>query len=217
MHYGERMVSKWTARLEAKKIAVAQGRESPRTEAVLRKKTVHLDPDDDRCQSEKEIETRMAIKLVWRQLEKPLEEAWDGRDGHVAEIRRRLGLAESQRNTIRRTLKLCIADADLSEITHRGGVKRKLSDHDERVVADLLVSGFGQQQARQQINMVRAKRGENLVGKDCILAIIDHGGAVVPSLNKCTGRRYEPAAAPKMHSHAMSAHAERMAKYEGDF
>ena len=39
------------------------------------------------------------------------------------------------------------------------------------MVADLLVSGFGQRQAQQQINMLRAGRGAKPVAKDVIIRV----------------------------------------------
>ena len=174
--YEERKVAEWQARLAAKQQARESGEElAPATTKGIKKK-VHLDVDDDRRTAEMEFELRISIKLLWKQLGKPGKDQFDGRDGTVAEMRRRLDLAASQRNTIRRTLALCLADSDLKAVARRGGCKRKLCESDERIVADLLISGFGQQQARHQINMLREGRGEAHVQKDCIIKVAASDG-----------------------------------------
>ena len=48
-----------------------------------------------------------------------------------------------------------------------------------------------------------------------VQAIVDHDGALVPHLNKRSGRR-TPLNASVMHADTLSAHAERMAKYENE-
>mmetsp|Transcript_5851 Transcript_5851/g.15258 ORF Transcript_5851/g.15258 Transcript_5851/m.15258 type:complete len:270 (-) Transcript_5851:1443-2252(-) len=169
-NYEERKVQQWTARLEAKRKATAG--EAATTEvapAKRQKRCTSPGEAPERKTAAEEAEQRIVIAWTYRRLKSPPEDSWDGVDGTVAEIRRRLGLAESQRKTIRRTLVELKAGRDVSKITKRGGFKRRLDDKTAELGAELLRAGFGKRNAAQHLSEFLRRSGDTAgVSATCI-------------------------------------------------
>ena len=87
------------------------------TPSAATPETVPVDEADD-------YEKRVVVKFYYRELGYPPEEDWSGRDGTIAEIRRRIGASAPSIQMVRRTLtRVAAGDTDVSA-SKRGGTGR---------------------------------------------------------------------------------------------
>ena len=93
--YEERKIAQWTARLKEKAGATA-GAAATTTVALSKRKQRCTSPGEapERKTAAEEAEQRVVIAWHYRRLNSPPEDAWDRANGTVAEIRRRMELAQ---------------------------------------------------------------------------------------------------------------------------
>ena len=110
---------------------------------------------------------RSAVKWTWAAMgcppqfanlvEQNPKDLWNG--GTVIQIQKRLGLPDSCRQMIKRTLTVAAAGGDVRARRCVAHEKHLLSAVEHRIVADLTRSGYGLAQATAHINEFRAKHG----------------------------------------------------------
>lgn len=116
-------------------------------------------------------EERAAIKVVWHNMGEPALQ--HGRGGTAAEISKRLGFKGDLRK-VKRALSDIVAAAEAGEeydpclASRHGGRKRKLSDVECKICADLLAQGLGLSQTTLNINEMRQKRNQSTVSKTTV-------------------------------------------------
>ena len=106
-------------------------------------------------------EKRITIKFFWKTAGKLTSPAhWDGRDGLIAHIRRRMGSTAPEVRTVRKTLERIVADPadDLLSNLPRNST-REFGDEEDMFVGLLICEGHSQRSATFLINGERIANG----------------------------------------------------------
>ena len=106
-------------------------------EAKIRAREAEVQPDSEPEEADKvprdDSLIRQVVKFFWLQLNKPTDpDEWQGVDGVISVIRRRMGDGAPRMETVRKVLKLLAEDeeADLDYREKKGGRPRTFSEED---------------------------------------------------------------------------------------
>lgn len=107
-----------------------------------------------------EQEKRFAVKYFWKACGKPTEpEEWQGHNGTITVIRRRIGPTAPTRKAVLRTLQRLVEDED-DDLRHRSTGKASTLDEEMDLYVGLLIcEGHSQRSAMLLINGERCVNG----------------------------------------------------------
>mmetsp|Transcript_11015 Transcript_11015/g.26741 ORF Transcript_11015/g.26741 Transcript_11015/m.26741 type:complete len:256 (-) Transcript_11015:119-886(-) len=150
--------------VEATRGRTAASAERARTRAESSKAVADVERKDVR---KGERDRRRAIKVLYEQLGCPDEKDWGGQNGTAADIAGRLML---DARVVKRTLASLLAKGEAWESPRKplAGRKRKLTEVECEVCADMLEQGVGLSQTTYNINELRASYGRPPVGKETV-------------------------------------------------